>query len=155
MRGNPGGFLSTAVDVASEFITDGVILTERFRSDERVYEANGDPSAPTVPMVVLVDEGSASGAELVAGALQDLERAVIVGTTTFGKGSVQTSRQLSNGGGVRLTIARWYTPNDRSIQGEGLTPDIAVQQDDATTEDEQLLAAIEVLQAAAVAQPAP
>jgi carboxyl-terminal processing protease len=99
-----------------------------------------------VPLVILVDEGSASASELVAGALQDLGRATLIGTQTFGKGSVQTWRQLSNGGGVRLTIARWYTPNDRSIHEVGLSPDIEVA-DPApdSAEDPQLDTAIQFL----------
>ncbi len=146
-RGNPGGYLTTAVDVASEFMTDGVILTERFRNSEREYFAKGNAIAPTVPMVVLVDEGSASASELVAGALQDQDRATIVGTQTFGKGSVQSWRELSNGGGVRVTIAKWYTPDDRTIHGVGLTPDIEVSLDPTLPdEDLPLRIAVEFLQ---------
>jgi carboxyl-terminal processing protease len=146
MRGNPGGYLSTAVDVASEFLAEGVVVRERLRDNEREQEARGDPLAPTVPMVVLVDEGSASGSELVAGALQDYGRATLIGMPTYGKGSVQTWRELSNGGGVRVTIARWYTPNDRSIQDSGVTPDVEVSSD-PTGEgpDAQLEAAIDWL----------
>ncbi|MFC1959177.1 S41 family peptidase [Chloroflexota bacterium] len=145
-RGNPGGFLSTAVGVASEFMADGLILKERFRSSERDYTATGDASAPTVPLVILVDEGSASASELVAGAFQDTGRATILGTLTFGKGSVQSWQTLSNGGGVRVTIARWYTPDDRTIHETGLVPDIEVTLDpELPEEDLQLQAAIELL----------
>ncbi len=145
-RGNPGGFLSTAIDVASEFVEGGVVVRERFRDSERIYEASGNPTAPTIPMVILVDEGSASASELVAGALQDLGRATIIGTHTFGKGSVQTWRQLSNGGGVRVTIARWYTPGGRTIHEVGLTPDIEVAERlDERGEDLQLNTAIQYL----------
>lgn len=145
-RGNPGGFLSTAVGVASEFMQEGVILTERFRSGEQEYTASGKASAPTVPLVVLVDEGSASASELVAGAFQDTERATILGTLTFGKGSVQSWQELSNGGGVRVTIARWYTPDDRTIHKTGLVPDVEVTLDpELPDEDLQLQAAIELL----------
>ena len=149
LRGNPGGYLSTAVDVASEFLSNGLVLKERFQDRERDYPVNGDPTAPTVPMVVLVDGGSASASELVSGAFQDQGRATIIGTTTFGKGSVQTWRELSNGGGVRVTIARWYTPNDRTIQDVGLTPDIQVQNEPGATEDAQLQAALDYLRAPA------
>lgn len=146
LRGNPGGFLTSAVDVASEFLPEGVILTERLRDHEQVYRASGVASAPTVPMIVLVDEGSASGAELVAAALQDHERATIVGTRTFGKGTVQTWRELSNGGGIRVTIARWYTPAGRTIHEVGVLPDVVVEQDaDAPESDSQLQAAIGLL----------
>ncbi len=145
-RGNPGGYLSTAVEVASEFVLDGVIVTERGRDGEQVFRADGAATAPTVPMVVLVDEGSASASELVAGALQDLGRATIVGTPTFGKGSVQTWRELSNGGGVRITNARWYTPADRTIAEVGLTPDVFVEYDlTRPDEDVQLEAALRLL----------
>lgn len=146
LRGNPGGFLTSAVDVASEFLQEGVILTERLRDHEQVYRASGVASAPTVPMIVLVDEGSASGAELVAAALQDHERATIVGTRTFGKGTVQTWRELSNGGGIRVTIARWYTPAGRSIHEVGVSPDVFVEQDaDVPETDAQLQAGINLL----------
>lgn len=145
-RGNPGGYLTTAVDVASEFLEDGIVVTERSRDDEKVFDTEGEPGAPTVPMVVLVDQASASASELVAGALQDQGRATIVGVQTFGKGSVQTWRSLPNGGGVRVTTARWYTPDDRSIEGVGLTPDVIIEQDDIDSErDVQLEFAIELL----------
>ncbi len=146
MRGNPGGFLTTAVDVASEFLAEGVILTERLRDREQVYRASGVASAPTVPMVVLVDRGSASASELVAAALQDHERATIIGTQTFGKGSVQTWRELSNGGGIRVTIAWWYTPDGNTIHEVGVTPDIVVEQPaDDLKRDAQLETAIDFL----------
>lgn len=148
LRGNPGGYLTAAVDVTSEFLAEGVVLIERYRDGERTYEVNGHPTAPTVPMVVLVDEGSASASEILAGALQDFGRAVLVGAPTFGKGSVQSWRELSNGGGVRVTIARWYTPHDRTIHQVGLSPDVEVLVDpdvDDGTVDVQLQAAIELL----------
>lgn len=145
-RGNPGGYLTTAVEVASEFLGDGVVVTERSRDDVKVFETRGTPGAPTVPMVVLVDQASASASELVAGALQDLDRATIVGVQTFGKGSVQTWRSLPNGGGVRVTTARWFTPDDRSIEGVGLAPDVVVELDAADSErDTQLEFALELL----------
>ncbi|MBN1965338.1 MAG: S41 family peptidase [Anaerolineae bacterium] len=152
LRGNPGGFLSTAIEVASEFIGEGVVVIERFREGEQVYEAQGDPTAPTVPLVILVDAGSASASELVTGALQDHGRATVVGTVTYGKGSVQTWRPLSNGGGVRVTVALWYTPDDRTIHEVGLTPDVVVEQDEADpTADPQLDAALSLLLKPAVA----
>jgi len=148
LRGNPGGYLTAAVDVASEFVQDGVILTERLRDQEQEYRASGVATAPTVPMVVLVDQGSASASELVAAALQDHGRATIVGAQTFGKGTVQTWRELSNGGGIRVTIARWYTPDGRTIDGVGVTPDIIVEQDASVPEaDVQLEAAVDILRA--------
>ncbi len=128
LRGNPGGLLSTAIDISSAFIKDGVILQEDFgNGQEQIYNANGSYIGVSVPLVLLVDEDSASASELVAGALQDRGRATIIGETTFGKGTVQTWRELVNGGGVRLTIARWLTPNGNWIHGQGITPDIVVE----------------------------
>ncbi len=124
LRGNPGGYLNTAVNIASEFIPEGVVLIERSATDEQEHVATQDGVAEDVPMVVLVDQGSASASELLAGALQDTERAVVIGTDTFGKGTVQTWRMLSNGGGVRVTIARWYTPEGHTVDGTGLAPDM-------------------------------
>lgn len=128
LRGNPGGLLSTAIDIASAFIKDGVILKEDFGDgQEQVYNANGSYIGVSVPLVVLIDEDSASASELVAGALQDRKRATLIGEKTFGKGTVQTWRELVNGGGVRLTIARWLTPDGHWIHGQGITPDITIE----------------------------
>lgn len=148
VRGDPGGYLTTAIDVASAFIEEGAILIERSPDNEFTHMVRGDAVAPEVPLVVLVDQGSASASELIAGALQDHERATIVGMPTFGKGSVQTWRELSNGGGVRITISRWYTPDGHSVSEVGITPDIEVPFDvDAALEgvDNQLETAIAVL----------
>jgi carboxyl-terminal processing protease len=150
VRSDPGGFLSTAIDVASIFLQDGVVLIERTPDNEIVHNVLGNAVAPDVPLVLLVDQGSASASELIAGALQDQGRATIVGMKTFGKGSVQTWRELSNGGGVRITISLWFTPNGNSVNDVGITPDIEVPFDPeaaAQGEDNQLQAAIEVLQA--------
>lgn len=128
LRGNPGGLLNSAVDVASAFLDDGVILIEDFGDGrEQTLNVNGNFSGVTIPMVVLVDETSASASELVAGALQDQGRATIIGEITFGKGTVQTWHQLTNGGGVRLTIARWLTPDRHWIHEQGITPDVIVE----------------------------
>lgn len=148
LRGNPGGYLSTSIEVASAYIQDGVVLIERSPDREFEHRTLGNAIAPDVPMVVLVDQGSASASELIAGALQDQGRAIIVGMPTFGKGSVQTWRQLSNGGGVRITISRWYTPNGNSVSEVGIAPDIEVPFDAElfqTGEDNQLETAIQVL----------
>lgn len=150
LRGNGGGYLSSAVDVASEFIQQGTILTERYGDgQDQVYSANGNGLATDIRLAVLVDAGSASASEIVAGAIQDYGRALLVGETTFGKGSVQNWRALSgDGGAVRVTIARWYTPDDRSIQDAGLTPDIPVEltQDDIDAQrDPQLDRAVKAL----------
>lgn len=146
VRGDPGGYLTTAIEVASAYIPEGPVVIERGPGREQTYNALGDAIAPDVPMVVLVDQGSASASELIAGALQDRGRAIIVGMQTFGKGSVQTWRELSNGGGIRITISRWYTPNGNSVSEVGIEPDITVAFDVTTPEDEQLDAAIAVLQ---------
>jgi carboxyl-terminal processing protease len=150
LRGNGGGYLASAVDVASEFIDEGVILTERFGdSHEEVYRADGGGLAVEIPLVVLIDGGSASASEIVAGAVQDHGRGWIVGEPSFGKGSVQNWHPLDDeSGAVRVTIARWYTPDGRSIEEDGLLPDIevAITEDDVTAgRDPQLQRAIELL----------
>jgi carboxyl-terminal processing protease len=128
---------------------DELVLIERFKDGtERPYLAPGDPIETNLPMVVLVDGGSASASEIVAGALQDQNRAVLIGETTFGKGSVQLPHELSNGAELRVTIARWFTPNDRAIHGEGLEPDIIVEftpEDAEAGLDPQLDRAVEYL----------
>ncbi len=151
LRGNPGGLLSSAIDVASTFIKEGNILIEDFGGGrEQEFTANGRYFGSSLPMVVLVDDNSASASEIVAGALQDNGRATIIGVTTFGKGTVQTWQELVNGGGIRLTIARWLTPNGSWIHDQGITPDIIVEWDgEAHTAgdgiDPQLLRAVELL----------
>lgn len=128
LRGNPGGFLNEAILTAGLFLPEGEeVLIERLKDgSERRHETLDEPVAPDVPMIVLVDGGSASASEIVAGALQDHSRAVLIGEKTFGKGSVQLLHELSNGAELRVTIARFFTPNDRAIHGEGLEPDIVV-----------------------------
>lgn len=128
LRGNPGGLLNEAVLTPSLFLPrDTLVLIERFKDgSETRYTTPNRPLAPDIPLVVLVDGGSASASEIVAGALQDHGRAVLIGEKTFGKGSVQYLHNLSNGAQLRVTVARWFTPEDRAIHGEGLEPDIAV-----------------------------
>jgi carboxyl-terminal processing protease len=150
LRGNPGGWLNEAVLTAGLFLpTDELVLIERFKDGaERPYNAPDQPVSTDVPLVLLVDGGSASASEIVAGALQDHGRAVLVGERTFGKGSVQWPHELSNGAEVRVTVARWFTPNDRAIHGEGLEPDIVVEltQDDLDADlDPQLERAVQYL----------
>ncbi|KAB2856466.1 MAG: S41 family peptidase [Anaerolineae bacterium] len=128
LRGNTGGYLDVALEVMSQFVESGPIMIERGSGDqEQIYQAFGGALAPTVPMVILVDANSASASEILAATFQDLGRATVVGTQSYGKGTVQTWRQLSNGGAVRITIARWYTPDERSIDLVGVTPDIVVE----------------------------
>ncbi|MBL7164285.1 MAG: S41 family peptidase [Anaerolineales bacterium] len=125
LRNNGGGFLNTAIDVSSEFIDEGVILYEEYGDGRRdTYSANGNGLATDIPLVVLINEGTASASEIVSGAIQDYDRALLVGTTSFGKGSVQNWIPLSNNqGAVRITIARWLTPDERQIHEVGLEPD--------------------------------
>jgi carboxyl-terminal processing protease len=130
LRNNPGGLLTSAVEVAEKFLEDGklVVYTEgRVRNQNMRFSAHAKKPLSTVPMVVLINQGSASASEIVAGALQDYNRAVVVGTQSFGKGSVQTIIPLSDGSGLRLTTAKYFTPKGRSIHGKGITPDIVVE----------------------------
>jgi carboxyl-terminal processing protease len=131
LRDDPGGGLQTAIDVASLFIKDGPIVIERGKpgTQDTILRATGKTLAPDVPMVVLINAGSASASERVSGALQDYHRATLVGTTSFGKGSVQIWSRLEGGGGVRITIAHFFTPLDRIIHERGLTPDFTVPWD--------------------------
>jgi carboxyl-terminal processing protease len=130
LRNNPGGLLTSAVEVTEKFVEDGklVVYTEgRVRNQNMRFSAHARKPYSSIPMVVLVNQGSASASEIVAGALQDYGRAVLVGTQTFGKGSVQTIIPLSDGSGLRLTTAKYFTPKGRSIHGKGITPDIVVE----------------------------
>jgi len=128
LRDNPGGLLNQAVRLADLFIETGVIVTIKGRSEDnnRVFNAHHENSESDYPIVVLINSGSASASEIVAGALQDHKRALILGVTSFGKGSVQTVEPLRDGYGLKYTIARYYTPNGRSIQAQGIIPDITV-----------------------------
>jgi carboxyl-terminal processing protease len=126
LRNNPGGVLNAAVAVADTFLEKGVVVSTRGRADESEMKFNAKPNDAIkgAPIVVLVNGGSASASEIVAGALQDHRRAVVMGSKTFGKGSVQTILPMDNGAALKLTTARYYTPSGRSIQAEGVTPDI-------------------------------
>jgi len=149
LRGNPGGYLTTSIQVASAYLEDGNILVERTPDRTTEYPRMGEVIAAHVPMVVLVDQGSASASELVAGALQDHHRATVVGMPTFGKGSVQRWYTLSNGGGIRVTVSRWYTPDGRSVSDHGIQPDVVVAYEPpagGSDDDNQLTAAVAVLE---------
>jgi carboxyl-terminal processing protease len=150
LRGNGGGWLNEALLVSGLFLPkDQVVVIERYKdAPDEVLRTSNDPVASDIPMVVLVDGASASASEIVAGALQDYGRAVLIGEKTFGKGSVQWARELSNGAELRVTIARWFTPKDRAIHGQGLEPDIAVkltEEDVAAGLDPQLDRAVNYL----------
>jgi carboxyl-terminal processing protease len=130
LRNDPGGLLDASVDVSSKFLPKDslvVYLQGRLKTDRKDFLTSGPETPREFPIVVLVNTGSASASEIVAGALQDSKRAVIVGTQTFGKGSVQTVFPLEGGGGIRLTTAKYYTPSGRSIQNVGISPDIEVK----------------------------
>lgn len=150
LRSNPGGLLREAIRVASIFLEDERVLIERFSDGtEEIYNTEGSALVPDdLPLIVLVNEGSASASEIVAGALQDVERARLLGVTTFGKGSVQLPHTLSDESLLRVTIALWYTPSDRSIDDTGLEPDIVVErtiEQRENEEDPQLDRALELL----------
>lgn len=156
LRNNPGGLLSAVVDIADLFLDDGIIMTEEFGNGSvDVYESDSGDSAETIPLVVLINEGSASASEVFAGAIEARDRGEIVGVQSFGKGTVQTVRGLTNGGGVRVTIAHWLTPEGDWIHEAGVTPDLVVERGEdfeavnpetgLAENDEQLNAAIELL----------
>ncbi len=129
LRNNPGGLLTAAVDVSEQFLPGGklIVYTKSREGKKDEWFAKSKDQTDDLPVIVLVNEGSASASEIVAGALQDWGRAVIVGATSFGKGSVQTILALGDGSGLRLTTAKYYTPKGRSIQSTGITPDIVVK----------------------------
>ncbi len=139
LRNNPGGLLDQAVKVSDEFLNEGLIVYTggRLKSQDMRFEAHGNTVPHAYPIVILVNEGSASAAEIVAGALQDQKRAIVVGVKTFGKGSVQTVMPLRNGAALRLTTAIYYTPNGRSIQAKGIEPDIVVERQLAREQEEE------------------
>ncbi|MBN1265347.1 MAG: hypothetical protein JXA25_07630 [Anaerolineales bacterium] len=147
LRGNNGGILTSAVDAAGKFLIEGVIVREiRKHGDEKVYSVDEQGDYSDVPLVVLVDQGTASAAEVVAAALQDHRRAVIIGRRTYGKGSVQVVVTLSDDSSLNITNAIWQTPAGRSINGYGITPDIEIPLDNSNELDEDIEAAIEWLQ---------
>ncbi len=148
LRDNPGGWLDEAVSVADIFLDEGIVLYERSSDgSEQVFRSYDGDAAEDIPLVVLVNGGSASASEIVAGAIQDRERGVLIGVQTFGKGSVQRPYRLSDGSELRVTIARWFTPNDVAIHGEGLAPDVevAMPEEREPDQDPQLDRAVEYL----------
>ena len=151
LRGDPGGFVDAAERIASEFVASGPIFWESFADGTEIaHEAipGGVATDPHIAVVVLVDRGSASASEIVAGALQDSGRARLVGETTFGKGTIQQWQTLTDDtGGFRLSVARWLTPHKRWIHGQGLTPDVPVSVPDGADSDVVLDRALELLAA--------
>jgi len=146
LRANPGGLLSQAVAVTDVFLPEGIVLYQRDNLGvEEVFRADDGDVAESIPLVVLINPGSASASEIVAGAIKDNGRGVLIGETTFGKGSVQSVHELSDGSELRVTIARWYTPANQSIDGAGIAPDIEVPIDPESDEDVQLQRAVEYL----------
>ena len=150
LRNNPGGLVTSVVDVASQFLSDGLVLFQIDADGERKeWKVTGGGKAREIPLVVLVNEGSASASEVLAGALQDKGRALIIGTQTFGKGVVNIPIEFSDGSGLFITTARWFTPKGRTIGDVGITPDIEVPRtvdQIAEGQDPQLEAALDVLE---------
>jgi carboxyl-terminal processing protease len=144
LRNNPGGVLNAAAEVSDLFINKGKLVYTEGRIDNSHYEYNAKPGdiLDGAPVVVLINGGSASASEIVAGALQDHRRAVVMGSKSFGKGSVQTIQELRSGGAVKITTARYFTPNGRSIQGAGITPDIVLEKYTVTSTEDNSLASI-------------
>ncbi len=150
LRFNGGGYLDGAVDIVSRFIEDNVvvIIRKRLEKDNEIHFTTGNARIKDIPVVLLINKGSASASEIVAGAMQDHKRGYIIGEQSFGKGTVQEVVNLSNGASLRVTIAEWYTPNNRSITEKGITPDLEIKrtiEDYEADKDPQLDAAIEYL----------
>jgi len=127
LRSNPGGLLTSAIDIASAWVGYDIVVIERMQNDEETFSGLTAPRLQEIPTVVLVNGGSASGSEIVAGALQDYGYATVVGEQTFGKGSVQDYRELSDGSAVKITVAEWFTPDGRTINETGITPDVEIE----------------------------
>lgn len=147
LRNNPGGYLQSAVDVASDFVKTGAVVVVEERGDGGKIEFKSERIGllTKLPLVILVNEGSASASEILAGALRDLNKVKIVGEKSFGKGTIQEPLQLEGGTGLHITVARWLTPSGTWVNGTGLEPDVKIEDDEKTTEDEQLQEAIKLL----------
>ncbi|MGB1253462.1 MAG: S41 family peptidase [Candidatus Promineifilaceae bacterium] len=145
LRNNPGGLLSSVVSISDELLDEGIILNQQFGNGSKtIFDSDSGDIGETIPLVVLINEGSASASEVLAGAITARERGTIIGTQSFGKGTVQSVQTLSNGGGLRVTIAHWLTPDDEWIHEVGVTPDIIIEPIEGD-EDIQLDRAIEIL----------
>ncbi|HEY7452268.1 MAG TPA: S41 family peptidase [Candidatus Limnocylindria bacterium] len=158
LRDNPGGYITAAQEIASQFIDEGLLFSQESAGDEVVeWEATGDGRAtdPAIDLVVLINGGSASASEIVAAALEETDRATLIGEPTFGKNTVQIWDELSNGGGVRITISRWFTPNHNSVDPDGVQPDITAAVPDGTPPDEDPVLDQALAYLASVADAAP
>lgn len=145
LRNNPGGLLTSVVEISDELLAEGIILKEAFgNGGESEFKSDSGDAGESIPLVVLINEGSASASEVLAGAVAARERGTLIGTQSFGKGTVQSVQELSNGGGFRVTIAHWLTPADEWIHQVGVTPDIIIEAGEGDI-DPQLDAAIEFL----------
>lgn len=147
VRGNPGGYLQGAIDLASEFLESGEVVVSEERGDKTKSDffSEGQGRLKGQNLVILINEGSASASEILAGALQDNLGTTLIGKKSFGKGTIQEPMSLDNGAGLHITIAKWLTPNGTWVNEEGVKPDIEVEDDNETKEDEQLDTAVEVL----------
>jgi carboxyl-terminal processing protease len=149
LRNNPGGYLETAIDVASEWIEEGIIVTEKFdENNKNEFQARGRARLQDFKTIVLVNEGSASASEIVAGALKDYGKGKILGKKTFGKGSVQTVEDFKDGSSVKITVAKWLTPEGSYINEQGITPDEEVDmtaKDYEEGKDPQMDKALEII----------
>lgn len=145
MRNNPGGFFDVSIDLAGDFFRNGIVVSQQGKIQTQDFRVNGGGRLVGIPTVILVNRGSASASEIVAGALRDNVGTKLVGEQTFGKGTVQDRRELSNGGGLHVTIGRWLMPKGESIQDAGLSVDVEIQDNPDTTEDEVLQKGVEQL----------
>lgn len=147
VRNNPGGLLSAVIEIADELLPEGIVLQEQFgNGNEQIYRSDSGDIGESIPLVILINEGSASASEVLAGAIEARDRGELVGELSFGKGTVQSVRTLTNGGGLRVTIAHWRMPDGEWIHETGLEPDIVIPQEPSTEGDPQLDAAIDLLQ---------
>jgi carboxyl-terminal processing protease len=146
LRNNPGGYLDGAVFVSSEFLTSGVVVKQEGRKSTETYSVDRKGSLTSIPLVVLVNKGSASASEITAGALQDNKRAQIIGDQSFGKGTVQEVQDLADGSSLHVTVAKWVLPSGRWIGKEGITPDVKIEDNFETKDvDEQLDKAVQTV----------
>jgi len=144
LRNNPGGYLQGAVDIAGDFLPNGtlVVYEENSNGSRNEFKTDKLPKLAKLPLVVLINKGSASASEILAGALRDQEKIKLVGEISFGKGTIQEPRQLENGAGIHITSAKWLTPKAFWVNEKGLEPDVSIEDDTQTTEDEQLQEAV-------------